>query len=97
MTSNAEGSCARCQAPLTDPTTRVVHGDVSYCCANCSEAAEQWGAGSDPHAPNQPDNPHCARCSAPLVDEAPLESRGDSIFCCRNCASAAGRPAGATA
>lgn len=91
MISGDPAQCARCQAPILDPTTQVLHGASHYCCTNCSEAEEQWGAGSDPHAPQQSDDPHCTRCNAPLVDEATVESRGDGSYCCRNCAAAAGQ------
>jgi DNA-directed RNA polymerase subunit RPC12/RpoP len=49
MTDRA-ARCAHCETRIVDPTTQVVHGDKTYCCANCSAAMEQTGSGSDPHS-----------------------------------------------
>ena len=40
--------CAHCDVDISDPTTQVVHGGTTYCCANCAAAMEQGGSGSDP-------------------------------------------------
>jgi DNA-directed RNA polymerase subunit RPC12/RpoP len=71
-----------------DPTTQVVHGDLTYCCANCSEAMEQGGSGSDPHTLEHEGDLRCAHCGVRIVDESTMESRGDQAFCCHNCAVA---------
>lgn len=87
-TAPAATTCAHCGVPIVDPTTQRVHGDRTYCCANCSEAMEQQTGGSDPHAPDHPGDLRCAHCGVPIVDESSMESRGDDAFCCRNCAAA---------
>jgi hypothetical protein len=79
--------CAHCGVPIIDPTTQVVHGDMTFCCANCSEAMEQHGSGSDTHQAHTADF-RCAHCGVPIVDESTLVSRGDAAFCCGNCAAA---------
>ena len=86
--ARAATECAHCGVPLVDPTTRRVHGDQTFCCANCAAAMEQGGSGSDPQALDHPGDLRCAHCSAPIIDESTMESRGDQAFCCRNCASA---------
>ena len=40
--------CAHCEVSITDPTTQVVHGDLTFCCTNCAEAMEHVAGGSDP-------------------------------------------------
>jgi DNA-directed RNA polymerase subunit RPC12/RpoP len=82
--------CAQCQTPIVDPTTRVIHGDMTYCCPNCSEAMEQHGSGSDPDVLQVDGHLRCAHCSVVIVDEATMESRGDQAFCCANCSAAMG-------
>jgi DNA-directed RNA polymerase subunit RPC12/RpoP len=71
-----------------DPTTQVVHGEMTYCCANCTAAMEQQGSGSDPETRDHPNELRCDHCGSPIVDESSMESRGDQAFCCRNCAAA---------
>lgn len=80
--------CAHCEVQITDPTTRVVHGDAVYCCANCAGAMEQSGSGSDPHALKAEGDLTCAHCSAPIKDESTMVTRGDLAYCCSNCARA---------
>jgi len=80
--------CTNCDVLIVDPTTRVIHGALAYCCPNCSEAMEQSGSGSDPHLGGRPDAARCARCETPIVDTATLEHREDRVYCCRNCAEA---------
>jgi hypothetical protein len=82
------GTCANCDTPIVDPTTRVVHGDQAYCCPNCAAAMEETGSGSDPQALRHDGADRCAHCGTPIVHEATVESRGDRTFCCGNCASA---------
>ena len=89
--TNAVNSCANCEAPIIDATTQVVQGDMYFCCPNCSHAMNQSGSGSDPQAPDYPNELHCSRCGSPLLDENTVEEQGDQVFCCRNCASAATR------
>ena len=86
----AEGAtlCAHCRTPIADPTTQVVHGDRTYCCANCAAALEQTTGGSDPQDSEQKGQFQCAHCNAAIVDESTMETRGDDAFCCRNCATA---------
>jgi len=93
--------CARCETPIVDPTVQVVHGALTYCCANCSAAAEATGSGSDPKAMQHgADTFWCAHCGVAIVHEDTMESRGDAAFCCSNCAamadSMAGQAAGST-
>ncbi len=87
--------CAHCDTPIVDPTTQVVHGDRTYCCANRSHAMEQGSGGSDPHAYEQAGDPRCAHCRTVIVNDASMVARGDQVFCCGNCAAAmeADRPA----
>jgi len=80
--------CANCGVDIVDPTTKVVHGAATYCCPNCSEAFEQGGSGSDPHAMRHENDLRCAHCGVPIVDEQTMESRGNDAFCCANCARA---------
>lgn len=80
--------CAHCDVDISDPTTQVVHGGTTYCCANCAAAMEQGGSGSDPGTMQHADALRCAHCSTPIVDESTMVSRGDDAFCCTNCASA---------
>jgi hypothetical protein len=80
--------CAHCDSPIIDPTTQVVHGESTYCCANCSEAMEQRGEGTDPQGRQHKNDLHCAHCDSPIVDESTMETKGDQAFCCRNCAAA---------
>ncbi len=83
--------CAHCGTEIVDPTTQVVHGDVTYCCPNCSAAMEQAGSGSDPGALGHAGDLRCTHCGVAIVDESTMVSRGDDPFCCPNCANA---PAG---
>lgn len=82
--------CARCQTPIVDPTVQVVHGARTYCCANCSEAMEATGSGSDPKTLRHgQDELWCAHCGVAIVHDATMESRGNDAFCCSNCAAMA--------
>jgi DNA-directed RNA polymerase subunit RPC12/RpoP len=80
--------CAHCKAPITDPTTQQVHGELVFCCASCAAALEQYGPGSDPHSTQAERRLRCAHCGAPIVDERTMEEKGDQAFCCPNCAAA---------
>jgi hypothetical protein len=80
--------CAHCGVQIVDPTSRVVHGDQTFCCANCSAAMEETGSGSDRRTLRHEGDLRCAHCAAPIVDESTMESRGDQAFCCANCATA---------
>ena len=75
--------CAHCDVNISDPTTQVVHGDMTYCCANCAAAVEQHGSGAEPTGALT-----CTHCGSLIVDESTMVSRGDQAFCCSNCASA---------
>ncbi len=88
--------CAHCGSRIVDPTTRVIHGDVAYCCPNCAASMEQWGGGSDPDAGHHENDLLCAHCEAPIVDRATMETRGDQAFCCRNCLEAMSHTPAAT-
>ena len=81
--------CAHCGVRITDPTTQVIHGDMTYCCANCAAAVEQTSGGSDPRPLDHPGDLRCGHCSSAIVDESTMVSRGDQAFCCTNCANAA--------
>jgi hypothetical protein len=85
---NDRTRCASCDSPIVDPTSQVIHGALTYCCANCAEAMEQSGSGSDPHAGRYENALRCAHCNAPIVDESTMQTRGDEAFCCANCAHA---------
>lgn len=81
--SRSTGVCAHCGVEIIDPVVQVVHGELTFCCANCAEAMEQQAYdGRD-------DAPRCAHCDTPIVSRATMEQRGDRVFCCSNCASAA--------
>ena len=80
--------CAQCEVFISDPTTQVVHGDMTFCCPNCSAAMEQHGSGSDTSTMSHPDDLRCSHCGVPIVDEQTMVSRGDDAFCCANCANA---------
>lgn len=87
---NNRGVCAHCQTPIVDPTVQVVHGDRTYCCANCSEAMEATGSGSDPKAMRHGEGAFwCAHCGVAIVHEDTMEERGDNAYCCSNCAAMA--------
>ena len=88
--ATAPAQCAHCKTPIVDPTTRVVHSNMVYCCPNCSAAMEQQGPGSDPDSVSARNRLLCAHCGTPIVDEDTMESRGDDPFCCANCAAAHG-------
>ena len=80
--------CAHCHNPISDPTTQVVHGGLTYCCANCSAALEQAGPGSDPDSATGKNHLKCSHCGVPIVNEDNMEGEGDEVFCCPNCAHA---------
>ena len=80
--------CAHCEVSITDPTTEVVHGDLTYCCSNCAEAMERVAGGSDPRPLSRRDVPRCSHCDTPIVDKRSMETRGEQVFCCANCARA---------
>ena len=82
--------CAHCGVSIADPTTQVIHGSQTYCCANCSSAMEATGSGSDPQALAHGGDLRCAHCRAVIVDEATMVTRGDQAYCCSNCAAAMG-------
>ncbi len=88
MLNTRTATCAHCESPITDPTTQVIHGVMTYCCPNCAHAMEQGGSGSDPQTLQSGGDLRCAHCSTVIVDETTMESRGDDAFCCRNCADA---------
>ena len=82
--------CARCEAPIVDPTVQVVHGVRNYCCVNCSEAMEASGSGSDPKTLRHGEDEFwCAHCGVAIVHTDTMESRGDDAYCCSNCAAMA--------
>jgi hypothetical protein len=80
--------CAHCEVQISDPTTQVVHGDMTYCCANCAAAVEQTSGGSDPRPHGHAGDLRCAHCDCAIVDESSMVARGDAAYCCTNCASA---------
>ena len=87
---NNRGVCAHCGVPIVDPTTQVVHGDLVFCCVNCSAAMETTGSGSDPKAMHHAEHTFtCAHCGVAIVHEETMQSRGDQAFCCANCAALA--------
>ena len=86
--AQAATQCAHCGVAIVDPTTQVVHGDMTYCCTNCSQAMEQGGSGSDPNALSDSGAIRCAHCGAEIVHDQTMEERGGQIFCCGNCAAA---------
>jgi hypothetical protein len=79
--------CAHCRVPIVDPTTQVIHGDLTYCCANCAAAMEQTAGGSDARPLSHPGDLRCSHCGTPIVDESTMVSQGDQAFCCGNCAA----------
>lgn len=93
--TNITDRCAYCDVPIVDPTTQVIHGALVFCCPNCSEAMEQEGSGSDPHAREHREDFLCARCGCEIVDEATMEERDGLAYCCGNCARAATVASGA--
>ena len=80
------GECAHCKVPITDPTTQVVHGGLTYCCSNCSAALEQAGPGSDPDSATGKNHLKCAHCGTAIVNEDNMQLRGEQMYCCPNCA-----------
>ena len=88
MMNTSATTCAHCDVEISDPTSQVVHGDLTYCCPNCAHAMEQSGSGSDPATMTTGGDLRCAHCSAVIVDESTMESRGDEAYCCANCAGA---------
>lgn len=91
MTSmpTAAGECAHCHTPITDPTSQVVHGGMTFCCANCSAALEQYGPGSDPKSTSAEGELRCATCGVPIKDESTMQSRRNGAYCCANYLNAA--------
>src|SRR5437763_510593 len=90
---NHRGVCAHCQTPIIDPTVQVVHGDLTFCCANCSAAMETTGSGSDPKVMRHGQDAFtCAHCGVAIVHEATMVARGDTAYCCSNCAATADQP-----
>jgi len=77
--------CAHCGTEISDTSTEVIHGDLTFCCANCAAAMEQQGSGSDPRAMEHAEDLRCAHCGTPIVDESTMDSRGDEAYCCDNC------------
>jgi hypothetical protein len=75
--------CARCQMPISDPTTEVSRGGKTFCCGNCAAAAS--GGASDP-GPRAAEC--CAECGVPIVDESTMQTRVGERFCCANCLNA---------
>ena len=88
MMSNTPTKCAHCEVPISDPTTQVVHGGMTYCCPNCAHMIEQGGSGSDPQALEVGGDLRCSHCSAVIVAESTMQSRGDEAYCCANCMNA---------
>jgi hypothetical protein len=64
----------------------VRHGNLVYCCANCSQAVEQQGPGSDPEAGRYESTTKCGYCGTPITDESTLTASGGDPYCCDNCA-----------
>jgi len=92
---NRRGVCAHCGVSIVDPTVQVVHGDLTFCCVNCSTAMEATGSGSDPKALKHGDDVfHCAHCGVPIVHEDTMETRGENAYCCSNCAAMTEQHAG---
>jgi DNA-directed RNA polymerase subunit RPC12/RpoP len=83
-------NCANCDVAISDPTVQVVHGDRTFCCANCAAAMEQGGSGSDPRTMSHDEDLRCSHCGVTIVNEATMVSRGDQGFCCSNCAAGVG-------
>jgi hypothetical protein len=81
--SRKTGACAHCGVEIVDPVVQVIHGDLTFCCANCAEAMEQPGLA------DHLQEPRCAHCGTPIVHKATMERRADRVFCCSNCAAAA--------
>jgi uncharacterized CHY-type Zn-finger protein len=88
--------CTHCDVPIVDPTVQVVHGDELYCCANCAQAMEQGGSGSDPRSLSHTEALRCAHCATPIVDDSTTTDVGDQVYCCTNCAQAMSPSAAAT-
>jgi hypothetical protein len=84
----ATAECAHCGVSISDPTTQVVHGEMTYCCANCAHTMEQGGSGSDPGALDPTGQFRCTHCGCIIVDESTMQERGKDAFCCANCAGA---------
>jgi hypothetical protein len=90
MSGMQRTACAHCGSSIVDPTVQVIHGASTFCCVNCSEAAEATGSGSDPKALRHSESAFtCAHCGVPIVHEDTMETRGDAAYCCSNCAAMA--------
>ena len=73
--------CAHCGMPISDPRTQATRGNQTYCCANCSAAAERKDKGQA-----EPEGTKCcAECGVAIVDESTMQSRVGEHFCCANC------------
>jgi len=77
--------CDNCGILIQDTDTIVEHGGLTFCCANCSNAMEQQGSGSDPSAGRRENDLFCVHCGSPISDESTLRSLGDDAYCCSNC------------
>jgi hypothetical protein len=83
--------CAHCNVSILDPTTQVVHGDMTFCCSSCAAGRKQHGSGSDPQQAHTADL-RCGHRGVAIVDESIMASRGDTACCCANCAMATVAP-----
>ncbi|MCC6178750.1 MAG: hypothetical protein IT305_25875 [Chloroflexi bacterium] len=82
-------TCAHCQTPIVNPSTRVISGDQTFCCPNCAYAMEVTGSGSDPDTMRHGEKDfRCTHCGTPIVDEMTMAERGNDPFCCPNCLAA---------
>ena len=75
-----ENHCVHCNVAITDSTTRVVHGQRTYCCANCAAAVEQVTGGSDPRVPEYAGKLRCAHCGVAIVDESTITHDGKPLL-----------------
>lgn len=69
-----KATCLYRGAPIVDPTSQVLHGATTFCCANCAEAMEQRTGGSDPDAPR---HRHARSCALRGADRRRSDDGGD--------------------
>ena len=80
MAYGVAAQCAHCDSLIVDPTTRVIHGDIAYCCPNCAAAMEQQGSGSDAHSLSQAGDLRCEFFSITLTTSATSGPRHAARF-----------------
>lgn len=73
--------CTHCNVSITDHSTMVEQGGMTFCCTNCMAAETGQMRGQQATAT-------CAHCQTPIVDQTTQAEQRGMTFCCNNCAAA---------